>query len=179
MLLKWVFTCELLSIFCEYFWEKWLCHTSWCCRLETVKMWMGRWLCLLKSGQNYSWKVYNLTSLEHFILEASFGLQILWLPLSVCPSACLPARLLSACQPWACLRDNLWPIHARIRSSNLDQRCKAVWKAPWLRSLMFWPAIGLDLQGQIEWGGGVKSTCCRGSGISLSAFVTMCVLCTS
>ena len=32
-----------------------------------------------------------------------------------------------------------------LGSPNLDQRCKR----PWLRSLLFWGAIDLDLQGQI------------------------------
>ena len=34
----------------------------------------------------------------------------------------------------------------KLGSPNLDQRCKT----PWLRSLLFWGAINLDLQGQIE-----------------------------
>ena len=33
----------------------------------------------------------------------------------------------------------------KLGSPNLDQRCKR----PWLRSLLFWRAIDLDLQGQI------------------------------
>ena len=33
-----------------------------------------------------------------------------------------------------------------LGSPNLDQRCKR----PWLRSLLFWGAIDLDLQGQIK-----------------------------
>ena len=33
----------------------------------------------------------------------------------------------------------------KLGSPNLDQRCKR----PWLRSLLFWGAIDLDLQGQI------------------------------
>ena len=33
----------------------------------------------------------------------------------------------------------------QLGSPNLDQRCKR----PWLRSLLFWGAIDLDLQGQI------------------------------
>ena len=33
----------------------------------------------------------------------------------------------------------------KLESPNLDQRCKR----PWLRSLLFWGAIDLDLQGQI------------------------------
>ena len=32
-----------------------------------------------------------------------------------------------------------------LGSPNLDQRCKR----PWLRSLLFWGAIDIDLQGQI------------------------------
>ena len=34
----------------------------------------------------------------------------------------------------------------KLGSPNLDQRCKT----PWLRPLMFWGAIDLDLQGQIQ-----------------------------
>ena len=116
----------------------------------------------------------------HFLPEASFGLQVLWLPASVCVSVCV-------CQSFACPRDNSGLVQARItkfgpqmqktlvkfsivlwtdrrwpsRSNliwkskftpfwacphhnsppNLDQRCKI----PWLRSLLFWEAIDLDL----------------------------------
>ena len=42
-----------------------------------------------------------------------------------------------------CPRDNSSPVQARI--TNLDQRRKT----PWLRSLLFWEEINLDLQGQI------------------------------
>ena len=34
----------------------------------------------------------------------------------------------------------------QLGSPNLDQRCKR----PWLRSLLFWEVIDLDLQGQIQ-----------------------------
>ena len=45
-------------------------------------------------------------------------------------------------------RGKFWPsgiVVAKLGSPNLDQRCKT----PWLRSLLFWCAINLDLEGQI------------------------------
>ena len=62
--------------------------------------------------------------------EASLGLRVLSLPASVRQSV----------RHQVCPRDNSSPIQARI-----TKRCKTLW----LRSLLFWGAIDLDLQGQI------------------------------
>ena len=64
--------------------------------------------------------------------EASFGLRVLSLPLSVGPSV----------TKFVCAITH-HPF--KLGSPNLDQRCKT----PWLRSLLFWGTINLDLQGQI------------------------------
>ena len=69
--------------------------------------------------------------------------------------------ILTRCQFWppgvvACVRPPVRPsvtkfVRAithhpfKLGSSNLDQSCKT----PWLRPLLFWGAIDLDLQGQI------------------------------
>ena len=59
----------------------------------------------------------------------------------VCVSVCLSVRM--------CVNHLLVRVITRdlfkLGSPNLDQRCKR----PWLRSLLFWGAIDLDLQGQI------------------------------
>ena len=72
-----------------------------------------------------------------FLPEASFGLRVLSLPAFVCVCVCL------------CVNDLLVRAITRdpfkLRSPNLDQRCKR----PWLRSLLFCGLNDLDLQGQI------------------------------
>ena len=75
-----------------------------------------------------------------FLPEASFGLRVLSSPASVCVSVCVCQ---SVCQSLAC--PITWDPF-KLGSPNLDQRCKR----PWLRSLLFWGAIDLDLQGQIQ-----------------------------
>ena len=67
-----------------------------------------------------------------FLPEASFGLRVLSLPLSVRPSVTKFVRAITH-HPF------------KLGSPNLDHRCKT----PWLRSLLFWGAIDLDLQDQI------------------------------
>ena len=91
----------------------------------------------------------------------------LWMVFSVCPSVCLsvtpfyprPVLAFGYCH---CLRLSVCVSvcvcgkHLLVRaitqhqfklgSPNLDNRCKR----PWLRSLLFWGVIDLDLQGQIE-----------------------------
>ena len=79
------------------------------------------------------------TVLDGFFLpEASFGLRVLSLPASVCVCVCLCVNHLLF---RAIIRDLF-----KLGSPNLDKRCKR----PWLRSLLFWGAIDLDLQGQIS-----------------------------
>ena len=79
------------------------------------------------------------SKLVAFILlpEASFGLRVLSSPASVCVSVCV-------CVNHLLVRAITWDPF-KLGSPNLDQRCKR----PWLRSLLFWGAIDLDLQGQI------------------------------
>ena len=85
----------------------------------------GRGTCSLRS-----WDV------THFLVpslpEASFGLRVLSLPLSVRLSVTKFVRAITH-HPF------------KLGSPNLDQRCKT----PWFRSLLFWGPINLDLQGQI------------------------------
>ena len=69
----------------------------------------------------------------HSLPEASFGLRVLSLPLSIRPSVTKFVRTIT---------HHLF----KLGSPNLDQRCKT----PWLRSLLYWGAINLDLQGQIK-----------------------------
>ena len=76
-------------------------------------------------------KYYN------FLLpEASIGLRVLSLPASVRPSV----------SPSVTKFVRAITHHPfKLGSPNLDHRCKR----PWLRSLLFWGVIDLDLQGQI------------------------------
>ena len=74
----------------------------------------------------------GLQVLFWFLPEASFALRVLSLPLSVRPSVTKFVRAITH-HPF------------KLGSPNLDQRCKT----PWLRSLLFWGSINLDLQGQI------------------------------
>ena len=77
-----------------------------------------------------------------FLPEASFGLRVLSLPASVClcvrPSVCVCGKHL--------LVRAITHHPFKLGSPNLDNGCKR----PWLRSLLFWGVIDLDLQGQIE-----------------------------
>ena len=71
--------------------------------------------------------------LTNFLPEASFGLRVLSLPASVCVFVrpCINHELVR-------------PIthHPfKLGSPNLDHRCKR----PWLRSLLFWGVIDLDI----------------------------------
>ena len=68
-----------------------------------------------------------------FLPKASFGLRVLSLPVSVC--VCINHLLVRT------ITRHLF----KLGSPNLVQRSKT----PWLRSLLFWGAIDLDLQGQI------------------------------
>ena len=76
---------------------------------------------------------------DWLVPEASFGLWVLSLPASVCVSVCV-----SLCGNHLLVRAITWDPF-KLGSPNLDQRCKR----PWLRSLLFWGAIDLDLQGEI------------------------------
>ena len=69
-----------------------------------------------------------------FLPEASFGLRVLSSPVSVC--VCINHLLVHT------ITRHLF----KLRSPNLVQRSKA----PWLRYLLFWGLIDIDLQGQIE-----------------------------
>ena len=77
-----------------------------------------------------------------FLPEASFGLRVLSLPACVCVCVCV----------CVCLSVNHQLVRAvthqpfKLESPNLDQRCKR----PWLRSLLFFGMIDLELQSQIE-----------------------------
>ena len=62
------------------------------------------------------------------------------LRLCVCPCVCV-----SLCVNHLLVRAITWDPF-KLGSPNLDQRCKR----PWLRSLLFWGVIDLDLQGQIN-----------------------------
>ena len=73
-----------------------------------------------------------------FLPEASFGLRVLSSPLSVYLSVCLCVY-----QSLACPHDNSSAVQARI--TKFENRCKK----PWLRCLLFWGVINLELQGQI------------------------------
>ena len=81
---------------------------------------------------------FNIVDWRHFLPEASFGLRVLSLPACVCVCVCLSVNhhLVRAVthQPF------------KLESPNLDQRCKR----PWLRSLLFFGMIDLELQSQIE-----------------------------
>ena len=72
-----------------------------------------------------------------FLPEASFGLRVLSLPASVCLCVCVCGNHLLVraitCHPF------------KLESPNLDQNSKT----PWLKSLLFWGLIDLELQGQI------------------------------
>ena len=71
-----------------------------------------------------------------FLLEASFGLQVLSLPACVCVYVSVNHEFVRAIthQPF------------KLGSSNLDQRCKR----PCLRTPLFCGMIDRDLQSQIE-----------------------------
>ena len=71
--------------------------------------------------------------------ETSFGLRVLLLPASVCPSICPCVNHKLVCTI------TLDPF--KLGSPSLDQRCKT----PWLRSLFFLGGmIDCDLQGEIS-----------------------------
>ena len=81
--------------------------------------------------------VYVMDTWWCFLPEASFGLRVLSLPPSVCLCVCVCGNHLLVraitCHPF------------KLESPNLDQKSKT----PWLRSLLFWGLIDLELQGQI------------------------------
>ena len=82
-------------------------------------------------------KIPNFSQSYPFLPEASFGLRVLSLPPSVCLCVCVCVNHLLVraitCRPF------------KLESPNLDQKSKT----PWLRSLLFWGLIDLELQGQI------------------------------
>ena len=71
-----------------------------------------------------------------FLPEASFGLRVLSLPASVC---------LCVCPSTPELVRTITHHAFKLEPPNLNKRCKTTG----LRSLLFWEAIDLDLQGQI------------------------------
>ena len=89
----------------------------------------------------YYWRWQPPVTYGHVVLqflpEASFGLRVLSLPASVCVCVCVCGNHLLVrtitCHPF------------KLESPNLDQKSKT----PWLRSLLFWGLIDLELQGQI------------------------------
>ena len=74
---------------------------------------------------------------SHFLPKASIGLRVLSLPVSVCVCVrpCVNHELVRA----------ITHDPFQLGSPNVGHRCKR----PWLRSLLFWEVIDLDLQGQI------------------------------
>ena len=80
---------------------------------------------LLMNSNFYEDPSFDGESDVAFLPEASFGLRVLSLPASVCVSV-----------------RNSTHVQARITKF-------APCKRPWLRSLLFWGVIDLDLQGQI------------------------------
>ena len=84
---------------------------------------------------------FQKTFSNAFLPEARFGLRVLSSPASVCVCVCVCVNL--------CVNHLLVHVITRdpfkLGLPNLDQRCKR----PWLRSLLFWGVIDLDLQGQI------------------------------
>ena len=63
------------------------------------------------------------------------GIVVACVCLCVCPCVCVNPQLVRA----------ITHHPFKLGSPNLDHRCKR----PWLRSLLFWGVIDLDLQGQI------------------------------
>ena len=100
---------------------------------------------ILKMKKFWKWRNFSSKVLTYFLPEASFGLRVLSSVASVCVCVC-PCVCQSVC---VCIN------HLLVRAithhlfelglRNLDKRCKR----PWLRTLLFWGAIDLDLQGQI------------------------------
>ena len=81
--------------------------------------------------------VFFMISLS-FLPKASFGLRVLSLPASVCVCVCVCGNHLLV----RAITCHLF----KLESPNLDQKSKT----PWLRSLLFWGLIDLELQGQIN-----------------------------
>ena len=77
-----------------------------------------------------------------FLPEASFGLRVLSSPLSVYLSVCV---CMCVCINHLLVR-TITHQPFKLKSPNLKHRCKT----PWLRCLLFWGVIDLELQGQIE-----------------------------
>ena len=88
----------------------------------------------LVPGPNYKIAI----SQSQFLPEASFGLRVLSLPASVC--VCV--RACASTPPPPPLVRAITHHPFKLGSPNLDHRCKR----PWLRSLLFWGVIDLDLQ---------------------------------
>ena len=76
---------------------------------------------------------FRLSVCHTFLPGASFGLRVLSLP--ACMSLSVNHQLVRAVtQPF------------KLEPPNLDQRCKR----PWLKSLLFYGTIDIELEGQIE-----------------------------
>ena len=99
---------------------------------------------MLTFCQSYPRNVFwwNVIEVLKFLPEASFGLRVLSLPASVCVSVRPSVRV---CGNHLLVRA-ITRHPFKLGSPNLDHRCKR----PWLRSLLFWGVIDLDLQGQIK-----------------------------
>ena len=76
--------------------------------------------------------------------KASFGLRVLLLPASVClcVSVCVCLSVCVSVNPELVRAKTRHPF--KLETTNLDKRCKTAW----LRSLLFFGAINLDLQCQ-------------------------------
>ena len=80
-------------------------------------------------------------SVTPFLPAASFGLQVLSLPASVCLCVCLSVCVSVNPELVRTINHHVF----KLEPPNLDKRCKTIW----LRSLLFWGAIDLAHQGQI------------------------------
>ena len=112
------------------------CNWNWCD--DDTKYRIENWpsnVCTCRVyPKNYAHK-------SRFLPEASFGLQVLSLLASVRPSV-RPSVSPSVTKFVRAITHQPF----KLRSPNLDQRCKR----HWLRSLLFCGTIDRDLQGQIE-----------------------------
>ena len=120
-----------------------------CCRklLHSIAQQRGQGLCLFSCDQAALQMVFSVClsvypCLSHLFTRGQFwpsGIVVacVCVCVCVCVSVCLCVNHLLV---RAITRDPF-----KLGSPNLDRRCKR----PWLRSLLFWGAIDLDLQGQI------------------------------
>ena len=99
---------------------------------------LGSWSCLSKLTRCFRKHEKIISIFNHFYPRPvlAFG-YCRCLRLSVCVSVCVCGNHMLV---WAITHHPF-----KLGSPNLDHRCKR----PWLRSLLFWGVIDLNLQGQI------------------------------